>query len=441
MALKAKELRQKAKEKQAEMETLLKSSTDTMSKDDEAKFDALDTEAESLLRQAAKIEKMEQREIADDNDTAEDLTKGSGKGKTIDQLKPEEKAKAEDLAMRSYLRHGDVPQELRALMPSAQAEKDDNSMIEKALKEMGIESRATQTTTTTGGGYTIPRGFQSELEKALKAYGGMWESSRIIKTSKGNILDWPTVNDTNRKAYLLSESTSAATSAQGVVFGQQQYEAYKYTSGLVQVPVELMEDSDFDVASLMIELLSERIWRGTNEAFTIADGANKPKGITLGAAYGGSTSDDAALAYNDFVNLEHNIDPEYRKRPGTKFMFHDTVLKAAKKIKDSTGMPIWNPALMREGAPAQLFGYNYTINQDMATFLDGSTSANDGKKIILFGDLQKYIIRQVRNMRIVRLNERYGELDQVAFVVFFRVDGDLLNAGTNPVKYLKVSTT
>jgi hypothetical protein len=44
-------------------------------------------------------------------------------------------------------------------------------------------------------------------------------------------------------------------------------------------------------------------------------------------------------------------------------------------------------------------------------------------------------------MRIVRLNERYAELDQTAFAVFFRVDGDLLNGGTNPVKYLRVATT
>jgi HK97 family phage major capsid protein len=306
---------------------------------------------------------------------------------------------------------------------------------------MGIESFATQTTTTTGGGYVIPRGFQAELEKAVLEFGGMWEAARIVKTTQGNVMDWPTVNDTANKAYLLAESVSAATSATAVVFGQQQFEAYKYTSGLIQVPTELLEDSEFDVASLMIELLSERIFRGTNEAFTTADGSSKPKGITVGAAYAGSTADDAALAYNDFIKLEHSIDPAYRKNSGTGWMFHDSILREAKKIKDSTGMPIWNPGLMAQGAPSTLLGYKYSINQDMASFVDASTTANDNDKALLFGDFKKYIIRQVRNMRIVRLNERYGELDQTAFVVFFRVDGDLLNAGTNPVKYLRVATT
>lgn len=440
MAIKAKELRHKAKQNQARMKEILETSSEKMTPDQDQEFDRLDKEAEELIRQAEKIERIEKLEL---EENPGDEISSTQRGKSIDQLKPEEKKKAEDLAMRQYLKTGIVAPELRTLMTPAQAEKDDNSMIQKALKDLGIETRATQTTTTTGGGYLIPRGFQAELEKAINAFGGMWESSRIIRTSQGNVLDWPTVNDTANKAYLLSESTSAATSAQAVVFGQKQYEAYKYTSGLVQVPTELLEDSEFDMASLMIELLSERIFRGTNEAFTIADGSSKPHGIihSTNLSYGASTGNDTVLDYDAFVSLEHSVDPGYRNRPGTAFMFHDSVLAAAKKIKDSQNLPVWNPNLMAAGAPATLFGYRYFINQDMPIFFPGNATDNDNDATAIFGDLKKYIIRQVNNMRIVRLNERYGELDQTAFVVFLRVDGELLNGGTNPIKYLRVSAT
>jgi HK97 family phage major capsid protein len=439
MAIKAKDLRHKAKRNQSRMKEILDLSAEKLTADQESEFDKLDLEAETLLKQAEKIEKMEQREIHEDE--SEEIV--PSKFKSIDDLKPEDKTKAEDIALRSYLKTGSVPQELRALMPTAQAEKDDNAMIRESLKEIGIEMTGIQTTTTTGGGYVIPRGFQNELEKALLAYGGMWETSRILKTSMGNVLDWPKVNDTANKAYLLAESVSAATSAAAVVFGQQQFEAYKYTSGLIQVPTELLEDSQFDIPSLMVELLAERIWRGTNEAFTTADGSSKPKGILASgnAAYGASTEDDQVLSYNDIVNLEHSVDPAYRTMPGCGWMFHDTVLKALKKIKDTANQPIWAPGLMQIGEPSKLLGYKYTINQDMPIFWTANATDNDNDKTVLFGDLKKYIIRQVRNMRIVRLNERYGELDQTAFVVFFRVDGDLLNGGTNPVKYLRASAT
>jgi HK97 family phage major capsid protein len=438
MAIKSKELRNKAKQNQARMQAILETSAEKMTADQEKEFDTLDTDAEEWLRQADKIEKMEKREITESE--SEEVQSGL-KIKKLDDLKPEEKAKAEDLALRSFLKTGQVPQELRALMPSATPEKDDNDFISKSLKEMGIETRATQTTTTSGGGYLVPRLFQAELEKAIKAFGGMWESSRILKTSQGGVLDWPLVNDTMNKAYLLGESVSAATSAQAVVFGTQPFEAYKYTSGLIQVPQELLEDSEFNIPSLMVELLSERIFRGTNEAFTTADGSSKPHGIIAAgnAVYGVSSGNDTVIAYDDLVNLEHSVDPGYRNRPGTAWMFHDTVLKELKKIKDTANQPIWRPDLMQIGEPAKLFGYRYHINQDMPIFWPGNASDNDSDKSIIFGDLKKYIIRQVRNMRIVRLNERYGELDQVAFVVFLRVDGDLLDAGTNPVKYLRIS--
>lgn len=431
---KSKELRREAGKIYAQMNEILSRNTGKMTSEDDVKFDELDKSYNDLIRQAEKIERFEKAQI--ESEQSEEVE--TKKSFNAEDLDPEKRKKAEDIAMRSYLTSGEVPQELRGVMSPMAKEKDDNEYISKAMKELGLV-RATQTTTTTAGGYTIPRGFMAELEKAIKAYGGMWEAARIIKTAQGNTMDWPTTNDTSNKAYLLAESGSAATAAQAVVFGQQQFEAYKYTSGLIQVPTELLQDSEFDIASLMVELLAERIWRGTNEAFTTADGSSKPKGITAAAAYGGSTSNDTALVYDDFVNLEHSIDPGYRA--GASFMFHDSVLREAKKIKDSQNLPIWNPSLMANGAPGTLLGYKYTINQDLPIFWSGNATDNDTDKSLLFGDFKKYIIRQVRNMRIVRLNERYGELDQTAFVVFLRVDGDLLNAGTNPVKYLRVSAT
>ncbi len=437
MAIKAKELRQKAKQKQARMKEILETSAEKLTADQEKEFDALDKDAEELIRQAEKIERIEKLEI--EQESGEPIE--SPRVKKIEDLKPEERAKAEELAMRSFLMTGSVPQELRSIMPAAVKEKDDDGFIQKAMKDFGLTRAAEQTVTTSGGGYTIPRGFMAELEKGLKEFGGMWEAARIVRTTKGNVMDWPTVNDTNNKAYQLGINTSAATAAQAVVFGQQQFEAYKYTSGLIQIPTELLQDSEFNIGEEIKSLLVERIWRGTNLDLTRADGSGKVKGVLNGAVYGGSTGDDAALAYDDIVKLIHSVDPAYRKSTGTRFMFHDTVLAACKKIKDQQNLPVWDPGLMRVGEPSTLFSYKYTINQDMDIFWGGSTTDNDGDKTMLFGDFHKYIIRQVRDMRIIRLDERYADLDQTAFVVFFRIDGDTLNAGTNPIKFLEVAGT
>lgn len=437
MSLKSQELRKRARNLYTQANDILSSATDAMDKEQEQRFDSLHAEMESLLKQAEKIENFEKKQFEE-----EEAHEIHDRNKKPHELTAEQKKAAENLAMKEYLRTGTVPQELREFMKPAKAEADDKGRIDAELKALGITRAAQQSTTDSAGGYTIPEGFQAELDRGVKAFGGMFEAARIWNTSTGNTVMWPNNNDTANKAYLLAEAGNAETSAVAATFGQQQFEAYKYTSGLIRISSELLTDSAFNMPALISELLSERMFRGLNEAFTTADGSSKPKGITVAAAHGNNAADDAALAAADFLNLEHDVDPGYRNRPGTRWMFHDSVLKIIKKLSvaDTTVYPLWLPSF-RDSAPATILGYPYTINQDMATFTDGSTSANDNKKIALFGDFQKYIIRRVAGMRMVRLNERFGDTDEVGFVVFFRVDGDLLDAGTHPVKYMRVSAT
>lgn len=429
------ELKRKAGQIAKEMIALKNEANGNWTPEQDVRFDKLDKEYEALLKDAARedrIEAISKEEIEESRAIEKTLKTGD--------LDPEKRKKAEALAMAEYLRTGSVPAELREFMKPAKAEADDKGRIDAELKSLGIQRAAQQSTSDAAGGYTFGDGFQAELDKGVKAFGGMFEAARIWKTSTGNTVYWPNNNDTANKAYLLAEAGNAETGATAATFGQAQFDAYKYTSGLIRISSELLTDSAFNMPALITELLSERMFRGLNEAFTTANGTDKPKGITVAAAHGNNTADDAALAANDFLRLEHEIDPGYRKRPGTRWMFHDSVLQAIKKLSvaDTTVYPLWLPSF-RDGEPSKILGYQYTINQDMAAFVDGS--GNDNAKLALFGDFQKYIIRQVSNMRIVRLNERFGDTDEVGFVVFARFDGDLLDAGTHPVKYMRAATT
>jgi HK97 family phage major capsid protein len=436
--IKAKDLRHKAGQLAARQKAILEAAVEKMTPDQEKEFDTLHDEEQILIKQAKKIEMTEAAQLESEH---ADEVHDSNKKKT--EFTAEEKKSAERIAMQQFLLTGSVPQELRQFMAPAQADKDDNKQLDAELKKLGITRTAQQSTTSSAGGYTIPEGFQAELERATKEFGGMMEAARMWKTTTGNVVDWPNTNDTANKSYLLAEAGNAETSAAAIVFSRQQFEAYKYTSGLVRVSAELIEDSAFNMAETVLSILAERQARGLNTAFTTADGSSKPKGIVVGSTYGCSTADDAGIVLADIINLEHSVDPSYRNRPGTRFMFHDNLLKALKKLKDTTNQPIWMGPLggWQSKAPATLLGYNYTINQDMFAYADGSATLNDSQKIALFGDLQKYVIRQVAAMRMVRLNERFGDTDEIGFVLFSRFDGDLLDAGTHPVKHLRASAT
>lgn len=406
---------------------------DVTTPEDDVKFEEWNKEYDSLMARAKAAEDFEKKEIVDAEEHRE-IEKTLKKG----DMSPEKQRDVLNIALKEYYLKGIISPEARSIFTPAKAEKDDNDFITKAYADLGLTRAAQQSTSDGSGGYTIPQGFQAELERALLDFGGMQQVSRIWRTTQGNTVDWPKINDTANRAYLINEAANAETSATKLTDAQQQFEAYKITSGMLRLSSEIVEDSAFNMIEQVQSFLSERMGRGINYYATVGTGSSQPKGITVAAAHGNNTADDAALAASDFLNLEHEVGSAYRK--GAVWMFHDSVLKAIKKLSvaDTTVYPLWLPSF-RDGQPATILGYNYVVNDDMTAFVDGA--ANDNAKLVLFGNFQKYIIRYVNRMRIVRLVERFGDTDEIALCAFWRIDSDLLDAGTHPVKYMRASTT
>ena len=119
-------------------------------------------------------------------------------------------------------------------------------------------------------------------------------------------------------------------------------------------------------------------------------------------------------------------------------MFHDSTLASLKKIKDKYGRPLWMPSVSA-GAPDTINGYGYMINNDMATLQTQVGSPPVTNKVALFGAIDKFTIRRVKEMSILRLTERFADFGQIAFIAFCRYDAALLDAGTHPIKYLQTT--
>lgn len=303
------------------------------------------------------------------------------------------------------------------------------SMFVERAAAMLAEKRDLSAVLAATGGVTVPEGFVNALEINLLAFGGMLQVADIMRTATGNDLPWPTADDTSNTGVQLGESTSIGSSVDPD-FAAVIFKAYKFSSKLVKVPTELLEDSAFDMASVIGAMLGERLGRITNTKFTTGTGASTPKGIITAASLGVTTNTETAILDTELIDLEHSVDPAYRN--GAGFMMHDSIIATIRKLK-ADGVFVWQPGLTT-GRPDQLLGYPVTVNQDMDSALTSLL------KTVLFGQLSKYKARQVNTIRFKRLDERYADTDQVGFIAFLRQDGNLLDAGTKPVKYLQQKT-
>ncbi len=307
-----------------------------------------------------------------------------------------------------------------------------------------VEFRGNPQSDVTGnlGQYTVPQDFYAAVITALKYYAGMLQcGATMINTGEGRDLPVPTSNDTSTMGIELSENTAVTTPTE-VPFGQVILHAYKYTTRLILIPIELMQDSAVDIEAYIIKMLGIRLGRILNNRFTTGDGSSKPRGIVIDSVLGatGTTGKSQKPQYNDLIELKYSVDKLYRT--SAKWMMSDTTWKACLELVDGNGRPLVLGYLtgLTQDASEMLLSQEVVINNDMANFgTNGSPVA--GNIAVLYGAFENYWIRTVMEMVMLRLVERYAEYAQVGLIGFARYDGRMVDAGTNPVKYLQSPTT
>ena len=426
MAVTARELRGQQKVVTARLEQLTERGTFRTTPEQNAERELLIDQAERLKEKLARLE-----------------------GRKIDT------SALESRAFWRYLQNGLHPSQY---FPGISAE-------ERALLRNGHERRDMGEGLPPGAGsafpgatagFFVPTEFADQAEVALKHHSDFWATSRILNTRGGGVLGYPTVNDTTIAGNIIYEGVLNASNDVASI-GQVSLGAYKWTSGMVRISLELVQDGGELFQQTLINLLMQRIARATTPLFTSGDGMSymsgsppvatpQPRGIMLDAVNSGvtPTGDDNAkspdpssqLGYLDYVAIEGSLDTAYRRR--AIWMMHPTTLQAAKILKDKSGRPIWT-AGMSDNAPADPNNDGYILGHAVHVNISMDQLAASNKPVVFY-DPQKYCIRNwPAGMTVQRLEERFADYGQIAYIAYLRCDAALLDAGTHPAMYVQMA--
>jgi len=355
--------------------------------DEQAKFDGFANEIEAAQKQISNIEKMRELDA--------DKFFNAAPGKKEDGVTPDVMA-----AVALYLRNG-------ANVTAEQAVAIRNAM---------------STTVPAEGGFTVPTEIASIVIDKMKAYGGMREVASILTTAGGNPMNWPTSDGTAEVGAIVAQNALAGVA--DVTFGTISLNPFYYTSNSIALPLELIQDSAIDVISFVTDRLATRIARIQNTHFTVGTGTTQPDGIVPRASVGktGLTGQTLTATADDIIDLIHSVNRAYRAKG--RFMLNDLTLATVRKLKDTTGRPIWMPGDaegVTNGLPSTLYGYAYTVNDDMPVMAANARS-------IIFGDLSYYNVRDVANTTALRRfdDSAFALRNQVGFCGWLRSGGNLL---------------
>lgn len=294
------------------------------------------------------------------------------------------------------------------------------------------EDRAQTTGVPAAGGYTVPTELSNQIITSMKAWGPMYDEDicTVMTTTSGNPIDLPTVDDTSVPVAKHTEA-GAVTDDGGsdATFGKKTLNAYAYDTEWVKFSWELAQDSIFNFETLLGDLLGQRLGRRANTELSIGAGTNDPNGIVTASSLGKTAAAQAAITYDEIIDLVHSVDPAYRQSPKTRFMFNDTTLGALRKLKDGEGRYVWSAGDVQKGVPGSILGYNYSINQAMASLAAGA-------KPMIFGDFGKYFVRKVGGIVMFVAKERFAP--DIGLLGLVRLDGEL--GDTAAVKHLITAT-
>ncbi len=410
----SKELREKRANLVAQAQAILDAAKADNARDltaeENTRFNKLHDEADALK---AQVDRLERQERAALELAASQGTIAGGKQDGQDPPKVDQEARAK--AFRSWLVYGmgALPQEQRQILATMQANLPD-------------EARALGIATDTAGGYLAPDEFVPRIETAMAAFDGIRGTrATVLRTQSGNTIMLPTSNDTSNSGELVAEN--AEHGEQDLTVGSKAINAYMFSSKMVRVSIQFLQDVGVSgIEGWLADRLGERIGRAQATYHLSGTGSNQPEGLNNVATAGVTAASTTEVTWNELVELEHSVDPAYRRN--AEFVIGDKTLRNLKYMKDGEGRPLWVPG-MAINAPDRLLGYRYVVDQ-------GIDTPAASVKSIFFGDFSKFYLRDVREMQMLRLTERYAERLQVAFLLFVRHDSKLIDAGTHPIKYL-----
>ena len=300
-----------------------------------------------------------------------------------------------------------------------------NFIVKGETRDLGVGAVAGS---ITGGSQLVAPAFSPILTQAQLAYGGVVNIVNQRQTETGASMKISLVNDTSNGLSAWGEDTAASEA--DPTLSTVTSNTDKYTTGVILVTLEELEDSYFDLDSFIKDAFGQRLYRGL--AKNISQGSGNFASYFAGATSGATSASPTAITYADLLALYGSLDPAYL--PNATWTMNAATRTALLGVVDTTGRPLFQPALSApNGADAlgTLLGHPVVLDQFAPAIAATHTA-------VAFGDFKQGVtLRSVGQFQIAR--DPYTYLiskGAVAFIGYGRGGSYNTDAGTHPIKVL-----
>lgn len=330
----------------------------------------------------------------------------------------DERAAAIDNVRKIEEREAKAAELARGFEIATGASASDNDLLRAIARG---EVRSHEFRTLTPNANLVPVTFFDMVWQKAREVGPMLRVSNLLTTAAGEDIRFPQLTAYSTATQVAAGGTIAASDPtfNSVVLG-----AYKQAF-LVAVAEELLTDSGVNLEAELARAGGNTIGYTVNTALTTGSGSDAPNGVVTASTLGVTGTAAAGIPTGDnIIDLYYSLDGAVRAAANFAFMASPTTISSIRKLKDTTGQYLFQPALAL-GTPDTLIGRPLIENPAMAS----GTSA----KSILAGDWDAYRVRVAGGLNVAQSADYQFNLGLINYRFQIRVDGDLMD--TSAIKH------
>lgn len=289
------------------------------------------------------------------------------------------------------------------------------------------EVKSLRVSDDTAGGYLAPDAFQQELDRNVVQFSPVRSVARVLSTGSPAVL-WPKRTGGMTGAWVGETGSRPETT---VAFGQSRFPVCEMAAW-VDVSNAMLEDSTFDVASLLSFEFAEEFGRLEGVAFVNGASQLSPSGFMVDPNLAYTPGGDAsAIKADGLIDLYHAVKTPYRAN--AVWGMNSTTLGAIRKLKDTAGNYLVAMQGINGAPVSTLLGRPIVEMPDMP-------DVGAGAYPVIFGDFgQGYRIFDRLSLSILRDPYSQATNGMTRFHGRRRVAGGVGKA--EALRKLKISTT
>ena len=267
-----------------------------------------------------------------------------------------------------------------------------------------LEQKALSIGSNPDGGYLVPPEVEAAVTLAMRDISPIRAIATVRQVSS-NVYNKP-FSTTGFAAGWVGEAAARPQTTTTVLANMSfpTMELYAMPAATSQ----LLDDSIVNIDQWITDEVKTTFAQQEGSAFVNGDGISKPKGFlaypqvaqasyTWGSlgyiATGVAGALPAANASDKLIDLAYTLKAQYR--PNARWIMSRGTQAVVRKLKDTVGDYLWQPALLPGAAPA-LMGFPIAESEDMPAIAAGSFSLG-------FGDFGRgYIVVDRIGMRVLR---------------------------------------